>query len=112
MDPVSPTPPTHAPARVLAAMLCALMAVIPVEGKRSEAQAASSSDTASSTSHKPKKAGSESTQKPAHTTGHAATGTKKPASSTSRKPSTHHSATAPRGKKKYVSPAERRRRAA
>jgi soluble lytic murein transglycosylase len=96
---------------VLAAMLCVLLAVSPVEGKQSEPQAASSSDTPSSTTHKPK-SGSASTKKPAATTGHATTATKKPTASTARTSSTHHSATAPRGKKKYVSPAEKRRRAA
>ena len=92
-------------------MLCVLLAVSPVEGKQSEPQAASSSDTPSSTTHKPK-SGSASTKKPAATTGHATTATKKPTASTARTSSTHHSATAPRGKKKYVSPAEKRRRAA
>ena len=92
-------------------MLCVLLAVSPVEGKQSEPQASSSSDTPSSTTHKPK-SGSASTKKPAATTGHATTATKKPTASTARTSSTHHSATAPRGKKKYVSPAEKRRRAA
>ena len=103
----------RAPARLLAAALCALLAVTPVEGKRYDAQA-SSSDTSASTSHKTKKSTSASTRKPAAAAGHSATGSKKPGSSTARKTSTttHRSATAPRGRKKYVSPAERRRRAA
>ena len=113
MDSVFPPLPTHAPARLLAAMLCALLAVTPVEGKRYDAQTAASSDTSTSTTHKPKSS-SASTKKPAATTSHSPTSSKKPASSTAKKTSTstHHSATAPRGKKKYVSPAERRRRAA
>jgi peptidoglycan lytic transglycosylase len=98
---------------MLAATLCALLAVSPVEGKRYDAQTASSSDTSGSTTHKPK-SGSASTKKPAASTSHAATSSKKPAPSSAKKTSasTHHSATAPRGKKKYVTPAERRRRAA
>ncbi len=113
MDSVFPPLPTHAPARLLAAMLCALLAVTPVEGKRYDAQTAASSDTSTSTTHKPKSS-SASTKKPAATTSHSPTSSKKPASSTAKKTSTstHHSATVPRGKKKYVSPAERRRRAA
>ncbi|MGC2612588.1 MAG: transglycosylase SLT domain-containing protein [Terracidiphilus sp.] len=99
---------------MLAAVLCALLAVTPVEGKRYDAQAASSSDSSSSTTHTSKKSGSSSTKKPAPSTSHTTTSSKKPASATEKKTSTttHHSATAPRGKKKYVSPAERRRRAA
>ncbi len=111
MAPVFPPLPTHFPARMLAAMLCALLAVSPVEGKRYDTQAAS--DTSSSTTHK-SKSGGASTKKPAASTSHATSSPKKPASSAAKKTSssTHHSATAPRGKKKYVSPAERRRRAA
>ena len=96
---------------MLAAMLCALLAASPVEGKRYDTQAAS--DTSSSTTHK-SKSGGASTKKPATSPSHATSSPKKPASSAAKKTSTstHHSATAPRGKKKYVSPAERRRRAA
>src|SRR6476620_11809878 len=107
MAPVFPPLPTHVPARMLAAMLCALLAASPVEGKRYDTQAAS--DTSSSTTHK-SKSGGPSTKKPATSTSHATSSPKRPASSAPKKTSTstHHSATAPRGKKKYVSPAERR----
>ncbi len=111
MAPDFPPLPTHAPARLLAVTLCALLAVSPVEGKRYEAQTPASSDAPGSTTHKPKSSNA-STKKPAASTSHSTTPTKKPASSTAKKTSTHQSATAPRGKKKYVSPAERRRRAA
>ncbi len=99
---------------MLTAILCALLVVSPVEGKRYDPQTAGSSDTTTSTAHKTKKpAASSSAKKPA-AAGHATTAAKKPGTSTARKTSTttHRSATAPRGKKKYVSPAERRRRAA
>jgi soluble lytic murein transglycosylase len=101
--------PTQLPARILAAALCALLAVTPLEGKRYDAQASTSSDTSHSTTHKAKASGGTSTKKPSHS---STTTAKKPASSTAKKSTTHRSATAPRGKKKYVSPAERRRRAA
>ncbi len=111
MKSVFPPLPTQVPARTLTAVLCALLAVCPVEGKRYDAQASSSSDTTTLTIPPPKKSGSASSKKPSAS---ATTSTKKPASSTAGKTSTatRHSATAPRGKVKYVSPAERRRRVA
>ncbi len=115
MNTVSSSLPAQLPARVLTAILCALLVVTPVEGKRSDPQAAGSSDTTTSASHKTKKpAASSSAKKPAATGSRATTATKKPGSSSARRTSTttHRSATVPRGKKKYVSPAERRRRAA
>ncbi|MGA7244314.1 MAG: hypothetical protein WBX19_14085, partial [Terracidiphilus sp.] len=115
MNTVSSSLPAQLPARVLTAIFCALLVVTPVEGKRSDPQAAGSSDTTTSASHKTKKpAASSSAKKPAATGSRATTATKKPGSSSARRTSTttHRSATVPRGKKKYVSPAERRRRAA
>ena len=101
--------PSQVPARILTAALCALLAVTPLQGKRYDAQTSSSSDASTSTTHK--KPTASSAKKPSGTSSSAA---KKPASSTATKASstTHRSPTAPRGKKKYVSPAERRRRAA
>ncbi len=107
MNPVFPLFVSQVPARTLAAVLCALLAVSPIEGKPYYAQ----SDTATSTTHKSTKSDSTSSKKkPAGSTAAA----KRSASSAAKKTSTsmHHSATAPRGKTKYVSPAERRRRAA
>lgn len=107
MHPVLSPPPTHAPARLLAAVLCALMAVAPVEGKRVDEQSPSSSSTTHS--HK----SNTSTKKTAGTAKHSATA-KKSASTSAHHSTTaaRRSATRARGKKKYVSPAERRRRIA
>jgi soluble lytic murein transglycosylase len=107
MNPAFSLPPTQASASILAVVLGALMAVIPVEGKRVEVQSSGSSSAASSTSHKPK----TSPKKTAGTTQHSSTA-KKPHPATSRQTAARRSATRPRGKKKYVSPAERRRRSA
>jgi len=101
--------PLQIPAQVLAAVLCALLAVAPAEGKRYDTQASGSSAAPTSPSHK--KSGTASKKKPSNA---ASTAGRKPTSSKAKKTSakTRRSATAPRGKKKYVSPAERRRRAA
>ena len=94
----------HLRTRLLAGVLCALLAVAPMEGKRSDEPAGKSSDTTNSASQKPK----TSTKRPAGSaTDQSATTSKKSGSS---KFSARRSATAPRGRKKYVSPAERRRR--
>ena len=111
--PVSAARPANprATVRLLAALLCALLVVPPVEGKRYEAQ---SSDTSTSTKHKPAaKSTQPSSKKPAATSGKPATSTRRSTSAAHRSAaSVHRSPTAPRGKKKYVSPAERRRRTA
>jgi soluble lytic murein transglycosylase len=107
MNPVLFPLPTHAPARLLAVVLCALMAVAPVEGKRIDEQSPGSSST--TRSHKSK----TSTKKTGETAQHRSTAKK--STSTAAHHSTtaaRRSATRPRGKKKYVSPAERRRRIA
>ena len=93
---------------MLAAVLCAFLAIAPVEGKRYDPQA---SDTPTSTPHKSTKSDSAPSKKKA--AGSTST-SKKSGSSTDRKTSTstHRSATAAREKTKYVSPAERRRRVA
>lgn len=100
MHPVFSPVSTHAPARILAGLLCALMAVAPVEGKRYDTPNAKATNAAT-TQHKKKKVTEPSTEK--------AAGKKAASSKTSK---ARKSATRPRGKKKYVSPAERRRRAA
>jgi len=90
----------HAPARVLAAVLCALMAATPVEGKRSDAPNTKSTNATGATASQKKKAEPVRQRK----------STKKGVSSKTSK--ARRSATRTRGKKKYVSPAERRRRIA
>jgi len=103
MYPVLSLVPTHAPARLLATALCALMAVTPVEGKRDAAPNAKSTNASASTASQTKK-------KKVTGSGNAQTGSKKTTSSKSSR--ARRSATKPRGKRKYVSPAERRRRSA
>jgi soluble lytic murein transglycosylase len=109
MDPVFSPLPRRALARIIAAALCVLT-VIPIEGKRYDDQ--TKHETTPSTTHNTKKAGSTSSKQ----SGKAATHSSKKTSSATAKKSTsasaRRSATRPRGKKKYVSPAERRRRAA
>ena len=107
MHPSFPLVSTHAPARVLAAVLCALIATAPVEGKRLDTLNTKSS-SASASSASQRKSASAASQKKKVT--RSASGKKKATSSKSS--SARRSATKPRGKKKYVSPAERRRRAA
>jgi len=84
------------------------MAVASAEGKRYDAPNAKATNvTASTTSQKKKVSGSAAAK--------SAAGKKKSASAKSagvKSSSSRRSATRPRGKKKYVSPAERRRRAA
>src|SRR4051794_13704734 len=87
-----------APARILATALCALMAVTPVEGKRVDSPTTKSTNASASKSHNKKVKGPAPASKK---------GSSAKSSSTARR-----SATKARGKKKYVSPAERRRRAA
>lgn len=100
MHPVFSPLSTHAPARLLAAALCALMAVTPVEGKGFAAANTSTASSAVSTaSHKKKKPSDQSNS-----------AQKRTASSKTSK--ARQSATRSRGKKKNISPAERRRRAA
>jgi soluble lytic murein transglycosylase len=100
MHPVVSPVPVRAPARILAAMLCAVIAVTPVEGKGYDAaNTKATTSTASSTSHKKKKQAEPK-----------ASPSKRSASS--KTSSARHSATRTRGKKKHVSPAERRRLAA
>ena len=102
--------PRRAAAPLLAAALCALLAVAPVEGKRYDQQASSAGNTAISSTHKAKKPAHSSSKKHSHGTNHPATVPKSSASS--KRTSSRRSATSPRGRKKYVSPAERRRRLA
>jgi soluble lytic murein transglycosylase len=102
----------RAPARLAATALCALLAIAPVEGKRYDQQASASSDATTSASHKTKKPAHPAARKPAPTTPHAATAKKSSVSSNKTSTASHRSATTPRGRKKYVSPAERRRRQA
>ena len=101
----------RAPARLAATALCALLAVAPMEGKRYDQQASSSADTTAATTHKTKKSAHPAARKPAPAT-HPATARKSSVSSNKASTSSHRSATTPRGRKKYVSPAERRRRQA
>lgn len=96
----------HAPARSLALVLCALMAVAPVEGKRVDEQSSRSSTATSSTTHKPK------TKKPSGVTEHRTEGKSTAKGAHHSTAAARRSATRARGKKKYVSPAERRRRIA
>jgi len=100
MNPVISPLSKYGPARIVAVLLCALIAVAPAEGKRLDAPNAKATTNAT-TSHKKKKA--------AEPAGQRSAGSKKGSSKTS---SARRSATRARGKKKYVSPAERRRRAA
>jgi soluble lytic murein transglycosylase len=101
----------RAPARLLATALCALLAVASVEGKRYDQQASSSGPASSSTAHKAKKP-AHTSGKPAATTAHPSTAKKSTISSKAGSTASHRSPTTPRGRKKYVSPAERRRRLA
>jgi len=94
---------------MLAAVLSVLLAATPVEGKRTDDQAKSTESTPSA-SHKTPKSGSTTSTKAASSASH--TSSKKTASATHKSASAHGSATKARAKKKYVSPAERRRRAA
>ena len=112
MDPILSPLPTRRPAWVLAAALCALLAVAPVEGKRYDQQSSGSSTAATSASHKAKRPAHSSDKKPSATTTHSATGKKHSVSSKKTSAASRRSATTPRGRKKYVSPAERRRRTA
>lgn len=100
--------PKHLPSRLLAVVLGALLVVTLAEGKRYDGQ---SSDAPSSTKHKSTRnetSGSKtaSSRKPAATTKRTTASTRRSATSVRRSP------TARRGRKKYVSPAERRRRLA
>src|SRR5437762_7582267 len=106
MSPAFPPLFMQIPARMLVAVLCALLAVASAEGKHYDTQSSGSSATSTSPTHQ--KPGSASKKKSSA----SSTASRKPASSTAGKTRKHRSATAPRGKKKYVSPAERRRRAA
>jgi soluble lytic murein transglycosylase len=101
------SPVSTVPARILSVVLCALMAVAPVEGKRYDLPTAKSTNAAAAGSTKEKKAKQKKTSEASGTRG---TGSKK-ASSKAKSRATR-SATRARGKKKYVSAAERRRRAA
>lgn len=104
--------PKHAPGRVLATVLCALLAVSPVEGKRYE-PGVQSTDSATSTKHKPKTAADGKKNEAASTQKHTTTAAKGTGAGAHKSTtSAHGSATRARGKKKYVSPAERRRRVA
>ena len=113
MAPVFPPLPTHFPARMLAAMLCALLAVSPVEGKRYD-DPGKKPGTATETNQKTKKS-KESTHKkpePASSQKHFGAATKGSRAGSHKVSSSRGSVTRRRGKKKYVSPAERRRRIA
>ena len=112
MDPILSPLLTRRPAWVLATALCALLAVVPVEGKRYDQQASGASTASTSASHKAKKPAHSSGKKPSATTAHSATGKKPSVSSKKTSTASRRSATTPRGRKKYVSPAERRRRTA
>ena len=101
---------------ISAVVLCVLLVVPPAQAKRYEAQS-----SGTSTSPKPKSTKSQSpTGKKTTTFSTKHTTSTKGTTSTAHRPSTtvqarksaHRSATTPRGKKKYVSPAERRRRVA
>jgi soluble lytic murein transglycosylase len=100
----------HLRARLLAGMLCTLLAVVPMEGKRLDEPAGKPSDTATSASQKPKTAA----KSPSAAGQSGKSGSSKSRSSAAKRKtaSSKRSATAPRGRKKYVSPAERRRRKA
>jgi len=95
-------------------MFCAFLAVAPLEGKRLDEPAGKSADTTNSTSQKPK----TSTKKPAGSAADQSTTSSKKSSAPKsgasgakkKTASSKRPATAPRGRKKYVSPAERRRR--
>jgi soluble lytic murein transglycosylase len=80
-----------------------------MEGKRYEAQASDSPTTAK---HKSAKKSPPSSGKTAAASGRHTASTKRTTTATHRSASARRSPTTPRGKKKYVSPAERRRRAA
>jgi soluble lytic murein transglycosylase len=100
-------PSATVPARVLAAVLCALLFVMPAEGKRrDDTTSKASAPTATQATPTTTKKGSA-----------GASGTKpssKKATSSSKKSSAaaKKKATTPRGHKKHVSPATRRQRAA
>jgi soluble lytic murein transglycosylase len=102
----------RAPALLLATALCALLAVAPVEGKRYDQQSSGASSTTTSATHKTKKPAHPSGKKSAPTTTHPTTAKKSSVSSKKSSTASRRSATTPRGRKKYVSPAERRRRQA
>jgi soluble lytic murein transglycosylase len=102
----------RAPALLVTTALCALLAVAPAEGKRYDQQTSASSDTTTATTHKTKKSAHPAGKKSAPTTPHATAARKSSVSSNKTSTSSHRSATTPRGRKKYVSPAERRRRQA
>lgn len=95
------------PARMLAVLLCALLVATPMEGKRSDDGTAKASDSTESTAaHTTKKATAKSTKTPANSAKKPGVTGKKSTKASRR------SATAPRGRKKPVSPAVRRARAA
>ncbi len=102
----------RAPARLLATALCALLAVAPAEGKRYDQQASNSASTNTSAPHKPKKPAHPAGKKSSPATTHPTTARKSSVSSKKSSTASRRSATTPRGRKKYVSPAERRRRMA
>jgi len=92
-----------------------LLAVSPLEGKRCDEPGAKSSDTTTSTKHKTKKSGESTAGKTSSASAgkHTTTSTKRTTSTAHKsKASSHSPATRARGRKKYVSPTERRRRAA
>ncbi len=96
----------------MGAALCALLAIAPVEGKRYDQQTSNSANSSTSTSHKAKRPAHTSGKKPSAASRHTGTATKSSVSSRKRSTASRRSATTPRGRKKYVSPAERRRRLA
>lgn len=106
MNPVRSFFPMHSTARVFAMVLCALLIVTSAEGKRYDAQSSTSSSK-----HKTTKAGGASSKT---TSGKQAPHSTTPTASTAHRstPARHRSPTAPRGRKKYISPAERRRQTA
>lgn len=113
MNPVLSPLPRHVPARLLAAVLCALLVVTPVEGKRYD-ETGKKPEAATETNRKTKKDKESSHKKPdaAATRVHSGSATKRGSASSHKASSARRSATRPRGRKKYVSPAERRRRKA
>jgi soluble lytic murein transglycosylase len=112
MIPVSFPLRVRATVRLLAAALCALLAVVPVEGKRYDQQGSGAPGTASATAHKARTPEHSSVKKPSTPTKRGTVSKRSSVSSKKRSASTRRSATTPRGRKKYVSPAERRRRMA
>ena len=112
MDQVISPLAVRAPARALATILCALLVVSPVEGKRYDGPGAQQSDSSTTTKPKPKKTPSSAVGKTS-TTSHTSSAPKRSATTAHiSAASARNSATRPRGKKRYVSPAERRRMAA